>query len=47
MVHAQTSIWSGEEDAQIFRNFEIQADPLTPVRRPDLVIINKKKENLP
>ena len=30
-----------------FRDFEIQTDRLISARRPDLVIINKIKENLP
>ena len=27
-------------------DFNIQTDPLIPARRPDLIIINNKKENL-
>ena len=28
---------------KLLRDFNIQTDPLIPVRRPDLIIINKKK----
>ena len=30
---------------KILWNFGIQTDHLTPARRPDLVIVNKKKKN--
>ena len=48
MVYLQTRIRSGEWDAKILWDFEIQTDHLIPVKRPDLVIINKRKklENL-
>ena len=40
-----------EETNNFLRNFEIQTDDLISARRPDLVIVNKKKgkkeENLP
>ena len=36
----------GEWGTKILLNYKIQTDYLIPVRRPDLVIINKKKVNL-
>ena len=35
------------ETHKILRDFEIQIDHLILARQPDLVIVNKKKENLP
>ena len=32
------------ETHNILKDFEIQADPLIPVRRPDLALINTKKK---
>ena len=34
------------ENDTLLRDFNIQMDHLIPARRPDLIIINKKKENL-
>ena len=34
------------ETHKLLWDFNIQTDPLIPARRPDLIIINKKKENL-
>ena len=33
------------ETHKIFKDFEIETDYLIPARRPDLVIVNNKKEN--
>ena len=33
-----------DESHKILRDSEIQTDPLIPIRRPDLMLIKKKKE---
>ena len=33
------------ETHKLLRNFNVQTDPLITARRPDLIIINKQKEN--
>ena len=45
-MHKPESILENETQ-QIHWGFEIQTDHLIPARRPDLVMINKKKEHLP
>ena len=47
MVHAQSRIYPGEWDTQTPLRFDKQTDHLISARRPDLIIINTKKENLP
>ena len=50
MVYSQTRISHGKWEANITWNFRIQTDHVVPARRPDLVIVNRKKkknENLP
>ena len=47
MGYAQTKISPGERDTNIQGYFEIQINHLIPARRLDIVISNKKKENLP
>ena len=50
----QTNKWYMHNPAPVLENdshkfqwdFDIQTDHLIPTRRPDLIIINKKKENL-
>ena len=44
MINAQPKICPGEWDAQILWDFQIQIDHLILARRPDLVIVNKKRE---
>ena len=46
MVYAQTRTIQENEPDKILRGFEIQMDHLIPVKRPDLVLINQKEENL-
>ncbi len=43
MVYAQPSICPGEERNKVHWDFEIKTDSLISVRRPDLMITNKKK----
>ena len=45
-LHKTESVLENETH-KILWYFEIQMDQLTPARRPDLVTINKKKENQP
>ena len=47
MVCAQPESVQKNETHEILQEFESQTDYITPTRRPDLVMINKKKkENL-
>ena len=43
MGYAQTRIRSENKTHKILWDFEIQTDELIPVRRPDRVLIKKKK----
>ncbi len=42
-MHNTESV-QGNETHKLFRDFDIQTDYLISARRPDLIIINKKKE---
>ena len=44
-MHIQASLQENETH-KYFRDFEIQTDLLNSARRPDLMIINKEKDNL-
>ena len=44
-MHNSTSVL-GIETLKLLRDFEIKTDHLISDRRPDLIIINKKRENL-
>ena len=44
-MHKLESVLENEKQ-KILRDFEIQTDHLIPARRPDIVLINKEKENL-
>ena len=44
-MHKPESVLKNETH-KILRDFEIQTDHLIPARRPDLVLINKKRELL-
>ena len=46
MVYAQTRIHPGEKTNIILWDFEVQTDHLILARRPDIMIIKKKTENL-
>ena len=43
MVYAQPSSISGDDTHKLLWDFDIQADHLISVRRPDLIVINKKR----
>ena len=43
MEYAQTRIFLENETYQIFWDFEIQTNEAIQARKPDLVLINKKK----
>ena len=43
MVYAKPSIFPGEWDTQTPMVFDVQTDHLIFIRRPDLIIITKKK----
>ena len=47
MVYAQPGICPENETYKLLLDFEVQTDHLISARRPDLVIPNKKEENLP
>ena len=46
MVYAQPSTVLENDTQKLLWYFDIQTDPLISARRPDLIIIKKKEDNL-